>query len=296
MKLRSGTTIIAPPIQTKIVKTPVEKPVKKCSFCKKPGHNITVCNEKKDALIVTVLFKFINSCETKEELRDTLNGFTLAKIKLLSKHFRLSSSTERKHIIVDKLMPLCIEKQSTQWINNYEIIREILNEYPGRSLTEIIDMKVIELYRNNNANSAFHEFTNGNWFIRLNFNNQSPTIRNQITNGYIRALDYITSIMNGEQPSQQWKITPIMPRLYTESELREIKQCPICYDDTPEINLMTTNCNHTFCYNCITNHLDTERNKQSPHCPMCRSTITTMNIKSIALFDEFADRYNVIFQ
>lgn len=291
MKLRSGTIFTCPPIQPKIV----QKPVKKCSFCKKPGHNITVCNEKKEALIITVLFRFINACETKEELRHTLRGYTLIKLKLLAKHFKLSYSTQRKHIIVDKLMPLCIENQTTQWINNYEIIKEILEEHPGLSLTEIVDMKVIEFIRNmnNHVEDANDFFTTSNWFDRLNFNQQSPTIRRQIYEGYINAFTYTNSRIHNENYTYHWKIEPIMTRLYTESELREIKQCPICYDDTPEINLIHTNCNHTFCNTCITSHLDTERNRRQPHCPMCRSIITTMNIKSIILFDEFSNRYNV---
>jgi hypothetical protein len=271
----------------------IQKSVKKCSFCKKTGHNISVCNEKKESLIVTVLFRFINSCETKQELRDTLIRFILIKLKILAKHFKLNVSNHRKDIIIDKLIPLCIENQTTQWINNYKVIEEILQENPGYSLTEIIHIKVIELYRNlNNRDSVYDNFTNSNWFIRLNFNQQSPTIRRQITYGYIRAFDYITSLMNDENTRNHWKIEPIMARLYTESELREVKQCPICYEETPEIHLMHTNCNHTFCNTCITTHLETERNKRHPHCPMCRTTITTMNIKSITLFDEFSNRYN----
>ena len=294
MKLRSGAVIITPPIQPKIV----QKPVKKCSFCKNPGHNISVCVEKKEALIVSVLFRFTNACETKEELRDTLNRFVLKKLKLLAKHFKVSVSNQRKHIIVDKLMPVCIENQTTQWINNYKIIEDILEEHPGYSLIEIVYMKIIEIVRNiHNPNENVRQaFTSSNWFDRLRFRQQSPTIRRQIYEGYIRAFDYATYTMNDANANYQWKIQPIMTRLYTESELREVKQCPICYEETPEIHLMHTNCNHTFCNTCITTHLETERNKRHPHCPMCRSTITTMDIKSITLFDEFADRYNVIFQ
>lgn len=289
MKLRSGTIIIAPPTQAKIVRNTV----KKCSFCKKPGHNITICNEKKEALIVTVLFRFINSCETKEELHDTLNGYTLVKLKLLAKHFKLTATTQSKRRIVDQLMPLCIENQTTQWINNYEIIKEILEEHPGQSLTDIAYMKVTEIIRNiHNVNLMYDSFVISNWFDRLKFNHQSPTIRNQIYNGYVNAFTYTNSLTLNNS-NYQWKIEPIMTRLYTESELREIKQCPICYDDTPEINLMTTNCNHTFCNSCITTHLHSERNKRHPHCPMCRSAVTTMNIKSIILFEEFSNKYNV---
>jgi hypothetical protein len=290
MKLRSGTVIIAPAIQAKTI----NKPVKKCSFCKKPGHNITACNEKIEALIVTVLFRFINSCETKEELNDTLYGFTLVKLKLLVKHFKLTTTTQTKRRFVEQLMPLCIENQTTQWINNYEIIKEILEEHPGQSLTDIAYMKVTEIIRNiHNRDLIYDSFVISNWFDRLKFNHQSPTIRNQIYNGYVNAFTHINAVAYDNNSNYYWKIEPIMPRLYTESELNEIKQCPICYDDTPEINLMTTNCKHTFCNTCITTHLHTERNKCHPHCPMCRSTITTMNIKSITLFDEFSNIYNV---
>jgi len=294
MKLRSGTEIIVHPIQP--TQTPRQKLVKKCSFCKKTGHNISICNEKIEALIISGIFKFINSCETKEDLRDTLNRFILLKLKILVKHFKLSCSSQRKDIIVDELMPLCIANQTTQWINNYEIIKEILEENPGYSLTEIIDMKVLELYRNlNNRYTLYRDFTISNWFVRLNYNHQSTTIRREITNGYIHAINYIIDFfgMDEENPRYHWKIEPIIPRLYTESELCQIKQCPICYDDRAEINLMTTNCNHIFCNTCITTHLDTERNKRHPHCPMCRSIITTMNVKSITLFDEFSSIYNM---
>jgi len=292
MKLRSGTEIIPPPIQEKIKR----KIIKKCSFCKKPGHNISVCNEKKEAVIISVLFKFINSCETKEHLRETLNRFILPKLKLLAKHFELKLSDHRKHIILDELIPLCIENQTTQWINNYEIIKDILEEHPGYSLTEIVDMKVIEIVRNINSNNinAPRVFTSSTWFDRLRFNQQSPTIRRQIYEGYINAFTYMNSVrLNQENSSHDWKIEPMMSQIYTESELRDTKQCPICYDETPEIQFMTTNCNHTFCNTCIMRHLDTERNKRQPHCPMCRTTISTMTIQSIALFDDFSNKYNV---
>jgi hypothetical protein len=292
MKLRSGTVIIAPPIQRKII----SKPVKKCSFCKKSGHNISVCTEKKEAVIISVLFKFINSCETKEQLHETLSRFILPKLKLLAKHFELKLSNHRKHIILDELIPLCIENQTTQWINNYEIIKDILEEHPGYSLIEIVDMKVIEIVRNiNNRNAnARYLFTNSNWFDRLKFSQQSPTIRRQIYEGYINAFTYLNSVhLDEENSSHHWKIEPMMSQIYTKSELRQVKQCPICYDETHEIQFMTTNCNHTFCNTCMTTHLETERNKRHPHCPMCRSIISTMNIKSITLFDEFSNKYNI---
>ena len=56
----------------------------------------------------------------------------------------------------------------------------------------------------------------------------------------------------------------------------DIGKCPICYDTIkilkivdgeikPNPNVTTTPCNHSFCYNCLSKHL--EKNNK---CPMCR--------------------------
>ena len=41
------------------------------------------------------------------------------------------------------------------------------------------------------------------------------------------------------------------------------KECPICFEIVK--NEITTDCNHVFCFLCLTNHLTI-----SPTCPICR--------------------------
>ena len=40
----------------------------------------------------------------------------------------------------------------------------------------------------------------------------------------------------------------------------EIEKCPVCFEDT----LMTTNCNHPICWDCLT---------KVSHCPLCRAVL-----------------------
>jgi len=48
--------------------------------------------------------------------------------------------------------------------------------------------------------------------------------------------------------------------------------CPVCYDDIEKKNYIVTNCNHTFCNNCLFKSL-----KKKSCCPICREEIFNFN-------------------
>ena len=52
-----------------------------------------------------------------------------------------------------------------------------------------------------------------------------------------------------------------------------IQKCPICYETIQDKNVIITNCNHTFCSNCIL-----RLNRTSNSCPLCRAELTTFPI------------------
>jgi len=68
--------------------------------------------------------------------------------------------------------------------------------------------------------------------------------------------------------------------------------CPICYEDItvlqydnnktkPRANMTTTPCGHSFCYECLSKHLE-KKNK----CPICRTQISNKsNLKSVSVYD-----------
>jgi hypothetical protein len=60
-----------------------------------------------------------------------------------------------------------------------------------------------------------------------------------------------------------------------DNDSTKANDCPICYDaHTPE-NLITTNCNHTFCSPCLSKSFEVVRKTSSKHpiCAMCRGSI-----------------------
>ena len=82
--------------------------------------------------------------------------------------------------------------------------------------------------------------------------------------------------------------------LISKNELNdlEIGKCPICYDslkliiiENDEIkansNVTTTPCSHSFCYKCLSKHL--EKNNK---CPLCREKIfKKRNLKSVTVYE-----------
>jgi len=63
-----------------------------------------------------------------------------------------------------------------------------------------------------------------------------------------------------------------IPRKEKENELPIVyEECPICYESIPPSNLCLTNCNHSFCTQCIMKSLKTKSS-----CPCCRETVVTL--------------------
>jgi hypothetical protein len=55
------------------------------------------------------------------------------------------------------------------------------------------------------------------------------------------------------------------------------ESCDICYEDYPCDNFVKTNCDHSFCQNCVTNTIKILPVKKTLSCAMCRSTITHLS-------------------
>ena len=76
----------------------------------------------------------------------------------------------------------------------------------------------------------------------------------------------------------------------TESELQEVIECAICQEDKKTLECDTTNCGHSFCHDCITQHM-TIKGRQRPPCPLCRTPITSLAVKDIENFSDTENKF-----
>lgn len=75
----------------------------------------------------------------------------------------------------------------------------------------------------------------------------------------IRPMNYVFKNMNKSQKQLFLSLKKNSPE----------EECPICYTNINFRNKATTNCNHTFCCNC----LETWLHKDNANCPCCRTII-----------------------
>ena len=61
-----------------------------------------------------------------------------------------------------------------------------------------------------------------------------------------------------------------------ENRRNETIDCPICFNTHSVERTFKTNCNHSFCIECMKNHLKTDSQCK---CPMCRTKVTMLDLK-----------------
>lgn len=89
----------------------------------------------------------------------------------------------------------------------------------------------------------------------------------------VRALSSLQRKANGTN-----KVV-VNTTLLEESRTAEILECPICWNSHTIDNVFTTNCNHSFCLECMKQHLKTDTQCK---CPMCRSKVSALDLKQVA--------------
>ena len=69
--------------------------------------------------------------------------------------------------------------------------------------------------------------------------------------------------------------------------------CSICMDTHLEINSVSLNCKHTFCYSCISNYLQHNKTKKTtPTCALCRAVYKSIEIPDYHNLLSIADIVN----
>ena len=69
----------------------------------------------------------------------------------------------------------------------------------------------------------------------------------------------------------------VIERKETEDTATEEESCVICYEDYPSSNFVKTNCEHSFCKNCVIGTIRILPENKKLCCAMCRSTVTHLS-------------------
>jgi hypothetical protein len=78
-------------------------------------------------------------------------------------------------------------------------------------------------------------------------------------------------------------------------DVNGMSECPICYEEVHESEMVSTGCNHKYCSTCIEKCIETSYNQYSSlSCPLCRSLCSLIETYSEKTFTDLSNVVNDI--
>jgi len=216
---------------------------RRCSLCNSYEHNITTCNS---AILINFQTNLINR---RDELRE-IHSIDFNN-KLL--YFETWLGAQDHHLIKSYAMRFCgVYSRTTLQICvskitdfiwgivrveiEYNIVIPEYVPLPVRSIMDIPD-------------------------IPLNYLD-------------LGAFEFLDGLRNNRAVSNENKKFEINTVLCVELEnLETKKECDICYEEKQIRHIVTLNCNHKFCGECVSQTLKKCNKFNLPRCAMCRTKI-----------------------
>jgi len=260
-----------------------------CEFCRSNTHLSHYCESETANNIVLFLHHkslLISSIETKEVFISCFeNAIHINAIRLLAHRMNVSISNEKRTIINDiyDIFILVTYHNIYRRQNGLPVLTVyILNSQLGRRQLSEID-------------TAFNELID--CMARI-IRNRTSQLQTYSTNYFQRLQDlqdfqeYIYEYSNNEEPitRQPDQIEEPDTKIYTKKprvtiwnineENNETIECPICYVEIIPKENVRTNCQHSFCTDCVnTIYKVANRNHcEYIHCPICRTNVTYVEI------------------
>lgn len=272
---------------------------KKCSVCKLNGHDIRNCtdiriqeliNEKKQ-----LYSRIYKKPDNYNRIREWLSSKSPTELSILAVNLNVPT-TYPKYIKNDYLVEKMIYeilsiqidyilcKVYTEPINN---INDIV-QYENRKNVcgKVIDIMrrqqlyepvffIIQILNKIDLNENPREFMN---YVRQNIMFTSLENKQYFYACYF-VCEYMIDAFLPKEKRWNVKINEIKTCNSCKTN-KQINECPICFDSYNGENDVYTNCNHSFCAECIKKHLDTFLDKPVPTCPICRTNITQLSVHS----------------
>ena len=225
--------------------------IKKCSFCRNPGHTINHCNDSK----ITDLHNYIETIAILD-IFDNNKNYTLSYLNSLD---------------IPEIKVLCYLHGITYYQINAAIDKIFL--YYIKYKFEIVSDKITNVNNTNMFNFLVELYTEIlNARIEVEDKLFSPKYVYQ-------KLSFIFYSHNIER-----RYFIQSKRVINKNQSFELNNnieddCPICFTPLTNENRIITDCNHNYCFGCFGQYLESIKNNvnENPKCCFCRNKISKIN-------------------
>ena len=279
--------------------------MRNCSYCNLPGHDIRTCNDDSIRENIQEVEHTISHLNGETEIEAYLKHRPLKMLRVLCVPFGIRMTLPKKfyvnlltryyllyiniqintHITIES-GETDIKEYSCTYIKHYLtfIVEQNLPTYAIIRFIENINNDLMRCYRPEFSQS-FDVFLGNIWmksvFIMMDqvvtvMLTNNPAIFNLITRITMPFLDFES------QPEWKMDIQPIMLCTEQYNELQQEEECPICLTDQKKFDTLITNCNHSFCKDCVMKSISLSKNaRKSLSCPLCRCNVDTLETTNV---------------
>jgi hypothetical protein len=257
--------------------------VRRCSFCRRQGHNITRCNSEIinmfERQILDVIQLIVSQGQENITNIASLRRYLLNKAleqPNLVRAFAVSRCGANSRTNMDSYIAVIIQHFMINSIQN----TETNNQNNLNNQEAVIDD--IGLF-----NQPWRQFEFSEFGIHQLLENE-PILYNTMFANIIRFIEIIRTISERSQLNRKFDIKTIISENENQDDLEEKCECNICYEEREKKVFVKLDCGHEFCKDCIRQSLQNEQ-RQKPCCAFCRSHINNIELKLESIKNEFND-------
>ena len=284
-----------------------------CTFCHCSGHNIRQCEDQRIQIIERSITELVENNEDflsfdGQPSRGVLESFfdniqDLGTIKMYCIHLNLPINHSILFMRRDIVDMILFQREMNSNFRNRNVTSRQQDVLRGqkRDVILFIHNEIKEL----RENLALHIYVETDDDFRNNVQNTLNQLHEKIQDVRHRIAEYcdlfgrsayqsllrmmsmsgdITYYSNIGTNSQrlngQTSYKPLFDikkvDLKENEELYEI-ECPVCYENIDAEKVHVTQCDHKFCYDCISHAL-----KNNNTCPLCREEVSSLTVKVVA--------------
>jgi hypothetical protein len=264
--------------------------VRRCSFCRSPGHNITTCNSDRVTEFEVICAGEVRNMHNPDDFKNWLTE-NYSENPMLLKTFVIRKFGFTTRVSISRSIDIIVDYIYSTYKNNTRLhTREqtLMNDLRDIHDTESSDFE-------NDLVNFLTQLRNVNY--REEIEPQFYDIPN-IERMVMRELFlYIFSnnFVNRQEERDNIKFninvitkTSVKNENKNENKNEENIMCNICWDEKEKNKFVKFNCNHEFCKDCIVTSFRSEE-RNAPCCALCRSEINTITCTNEDIRSELAE-------
>ena len=237
-----------------------------CSYCHHIGHAINNCKDPsieildktilEKMIFITVLFRsLISNYDIISSFKELLNVLSYEELKILiyKKNLKKLTINDEKNTYVHYLR---VNYGDTVYSYSKNVLKQKFNEISD------------ENYK-----------TYGDEYLKTNVISESFELEELLLN---RMYEF-------RPPQRKFDIKTTTANL----AIKQTHVCPICLDEITPTNQIITNCNHTFCNDCIQKYFKSLNSNinNPPICAYCRDPMKSLEIPDPSLCKQIQTKY-----